>query len=178
MAVLVEGCSDYVRNKYIEQFLKCVCTGITDNAGVVRNAALFALGQFSEHLQVCALKINGFLLHYYCDSIFTSINWWMFFQPEIAEYHEQLLPVLFQYLQQLCSRINQQGEGSKEPGGIDRMFYALEMFCENLGDRLVPYLPVLMESLFVSMAPTNSVHLRELAISAIAAAGMCCLKFF
>lgn len=141
MAVLVEGCSDHIRNKYIEQFLKCVCTGITDNAGVVRNAALFALGQFSEHLQ-----------------------------PEIAEYHEQLLPLLFQYLQQLCSRINQQGEGSKEPPGIDRMFYALEMFCENLGDKLVPYLPVLMESLFVSMAPTNSVHLRELSISAIAAA--------
>ncbi|XP_034255922.1 importin-4-like [Thrips palmi] len=141
MAVLVEGCSEYIRNKYIEQFLKCVCTGITDNAGVVRNAALFALGQFSEHLQ-----------------------------PEIAEYHEQLLPVLFQYLQQLCTRINQQGEGSKEPAGIDRMFYALEMFCENLGDRLVPYLPVLMESLFVSLTPTNSVHLRELAISAIGAA--------
>ena len=52
LAVLVEGCSDYIRNKYLEQFLKCVCKGITDQAGVVRNAALFALGQFSEHLQV------------------------------------------------------------------------------------------------------------------------------
>ncbi|KAJ1525478.1 hypothetical protein ONE63_010288 [Megalurothrips usitatus] len=140
LAVLVEGCSDYIRNNYLEQFLKCVCKGITDEAGVVRNAALFALGQFSEHLQ-----------------------------PEISEYHEELLPVLFQYLQQLCARINQQGEGNKEPPGVDRMFYALEMFSENLGDRLVPYLPVLMESLFVSLNPNNSVHLRELAISAIAA---------
>lgn len=140
MAVLVEGCSDYIRNKYLEQFLKCVVQGITDNAGVVRNAALFALGQFSEHLQ-----------------------------PEISDYADELLPVLFQYLQQLCTRINQQGEGGKEPPGVDRMFYALEMFCENLGDRLVPYLPVLMESLFVSLNVNNSPHLRELAISAIGA---------
>lgn len=95
----------------------------------------------------------------------------MHFQPEISEFADELLPVLFQYLQQLCNRINQQGEGGKEPQGVDRMFYALEMFCENLGDRLVPYLPVLMESLFVSLNPTNSVHLRELAISAIGASG-------
>jgi len=140
MAVLVEGCSDYIRTKYLQQFLTCVCKGIADEAGVVRNASFFALGQFSEHLQ-----------------------------PEISDYHEELLPLLFQYLQQLCARINQQGEGNKDPPGIDRMFYAMEMFCENLGERLVPYLPVLMESLFVSLSPNNSVHLRELAISAIAA---------
>ncbi|KAE8750906.1 hypothetical protein FOCC_FOCC002334 [Frankliniella occidentalis] len=139
MAVLVEGCSDYIRNKYLKQFLTCVCEGITSDASVVRNAALFALGQFSEHLQ-----------------------------PEISDFHQELLPLLFQYLQQLCAKINQQGD-NKEPTGIDRMFYALEMFCENLGDRLVPYLPVLMESLFVSLSPNNSVHLRELAISAIGA---------
>ena len=54
------------------------------------------------------------------------------------------------------------------------MFYALEMFCENLGDRLVPYLSVLMESLFVALGQNNSVHLRELSISAIAAAGKSC----
>jgi hypothetical protein len=52
LAVVVEGCSECIRTKYLESFLQCICKGITDPAGVVRNAALFALGQFSEHLQV------------------------------------------------------------------------------------------------------------------------------
>lgn len=39
---------------------------------LVRNSALFALGQFAEHLQ-----------------------------PDISKYHAELLPVLFQYLTQV-----------------------------------------------------------------------------
>lgn len=35
--------------------------------------------------------------------------------------------------------------GGTEPKHIDRMFYALETFCENLEDALVPHLPLLME---------------------------------
>lgn len=52
MAVLAEGCADCIRSKYLKSFLQCICKGITDPNAVVRNAALFALGQFSEHLQV------------------------------------------------------------------------------------------------------------------------------
>ena len=52
LALVVEGCAECIRTKYLELFLKCTSKGITDPAGVVRNAALFALGQFSEHLQV------------------------------------------------------------------------------------------------------------------------------
>ncbi|KAJ8865995.1 hypothetical protein PR048_033519 [Dryococelus australis] len=137
MAVLAEGCAEYIRSKYLKVFLQYVCTGIRDPTGVVRNAALFALGQFSEHLQ-----------------------------PDISQYASELLPVLFDYLNQLCSQLQKNG---KEPAGADRMFYALEMFCENLGDELLPYLPTLMERLFTALNPNNSVHLRELALSAIGA---------
>lgn len=52
LAVLAEGCADYIRNKYLEAFLKCIYNGIRNANVVVRNAAFFALGQFSEHLQV------------------------------------------------------------------------------------------------------------------------------
>ncbi|XP_063239917.1 importin-4-like [Bacillus rossius redtenbacheri] len=137
MAVLAEGCAEYIRTKYLKLFLQCVCKGIRDPTGVVRNAALFALGQFSEHLQ-----------------------------PDISQFASELLPVLFDYLDQLCSQLQKSG---KEPAGADRMFYALEMFCENLGDELLPYLPTLMERLFTALSPGNSVHLRELALSAIGA---------
>ncbi|RZF46139.1 hypothetical protein LSTR_LSTR013097 [Laodelphax striatellus] len=52
---------------------------------------------------------------------------------------------------------------------VDRMFYALEMFCENLDDALLPYLQSLMEHLLPLVVPPHSVHVRELAISAIGA---------
>lgn len=52
LAVLAEGCADYIRTKYLEPFLKCIYNGIRNPNVVVRNAAFFALGQFSEHLQV------------------------------------------------------------------------------------------------------------------------------
>ncbi|XP_075230407.1 importin-4-like [Lycorma delicatula] len=136
MAMLSEGCSDYIRTKHLEQFLRYVCKGITEQASVVRNAALFALGQFSEYLQ-----------------------------PEISCYAQELLPVLFEFLSRL------QGAGDSEPqGGVDRMFYALEMFCENLGDALLPYLPTLMERLLPLLVPPHSVTVRELAISAVGSA--------
>ncbi|XP_015586290.1 importin-4 [Cephus cinctus] len=138
MAVLAEGCSECIRSKYLESFLRCICQGITDQAAVVRNAALFALGQFSEHLQ-----------------------------PEISRYSSELLPVLFEYLGQVCTHIKQE---KKELPSVDRMFYALEMFCENLNESLLPYLPMLMERLFETLTADTPVHVRELSLSAIGAA--------
>lgn len=46
--------------------------------------------------------------------------------------------------ERICIRYFPQSGGT-EPKHIDRMFYALETFCENLEDELVPHLPVLME---------------------------------
>lgn len=52
LAILAEGCSECIRHKYLEPFLKCVHSAIRNPNTVVRNAAFFALGQFAEHLQV------------------------------------------------------------------------------------------------------------------------------
>ncbi|KAG5680978.1 hypothetical protein PVAND_010452 [Polypedilum vanderplanki] len=137
IAVIAEGCSSAICKKYLRPLLDCIKTGITDQNPVIRNSALFALGQFSEHLQ-----------------------------PEISQFSEEVLPILFDYLQMLSNQIR---SGQKEPQHIDRVFYAVETFCENLEDALVPHLPILMERLFDCMSPTNSVHLRELALSCISA---------
>lgn len=59
--------------------------------------------------------------------------------------------------------------GQTEPKHIDRMFYALEVFCENLEDEIIPHLPILLERLFETLSPTNSVKLRDLAFGAISA---------
>ncbi|XP_017483237.1 PREDICTED: importin-4-like [Rhagoletis zephyria] len=138
MAVIAEGCSEAICNKYLETMLNIVKVGITDPTPLVRNAAFFALGQFSEHLQ-----------------------------PDITKFAPQILPILFEFLHQLCNELR---SGGTEPKHIDRMFYALETFCENLENELVPHLPVLMEILFEALNPNNSVRVRELALSAISAA--------
>lgn len=138
IAVIAEGCSEAICTKYLAPMLECVKAGITNPNALVRNAALFALGQFAEHLQ-----------------------------PEISQYANDILPILFEFLHQLCVQLRIDG---KEPKHIDRMFYALETFCENLEDALVPYLPIFMERLFEALNPSNSVHLRELAMSCIGAA--------
>lgn len=138
MAVIAEGCGEAICSKYLKLMLDTIKVGIVDPNPTVRNAALFALGQFSEHLQ-----------------------------PDISKYADEVLPILFEFLHQLCAQIRSGGE---EPKHIDRMFYALETYSENLEDAIVPHLPLLMERLFEALNPSNSVHLRELALSAVSSA--------
>uniref|UniRef100_A0A182N9A5 Importin N-terminal domain-containing protein n=1 Tax=Anopheles dirus TaxID=7168 RepID=A0A182N9A5_9DIPT len=137
IAVIAEGCSEHICSKYLRVLVDVIKRGITDENVMIRNAALFALGQFSEHLQ-----------------------------PEISQHADEILPILFEFLQQLCLQIR---SGGKEPPHIDRVFYALETTCENLEDQVTPYLPMLMERLFESLDTRNSVHLRELSLTTIAA---------
>jgi len=59
MAVMAEGCAEHIRTKYLKQFIQYVLKGIQDEVAIVRNAALFALGQFSEHLQVTIFCLFG-----------------------------------------------------------------------------------------------------------------------
>uniref|UniRef100_A0A673LPL7 Importin-4-like n=1 Tax=Sinocyclocheilus rhinocerous TaxID=307959 RepID=A0A673LPL7_9TELE len=69
MAVLAEGCADHIRTKMLSSMLQTVCRSLSDNNQVVRSAALFALGQFSEHLQ-----------------------------PDVSKFHAELMPLLHGYL--------------------------------------------------------------------------------
>jgi hypothetical protein len=139
LAVLAEGCSERIRHKYLEPFLKCVCNAIHNPNAVVRNAAFFALGQFAEHLQ-----------------------------PEISQYAAELLPVLFEYLGQVYAQMEKE---KSESASLDRLFYALETFCENLDEGLMPYLPTLMDRLFVALDPNGwSMQLKRIALSTLGSA--------
>ncbi|TNN84731.1 Importin-4 [Liparis tanakae] len=72
LAVLAEGCADHIRTKMLSSMLQTVCQSLSDTNQVVRSASLFALGQFSEHLQ-----------------------------PEVSKYCEELMPLLLGYLSSL-----------------------------------------------------------------------------
>lgn len=138
LAVSAEGCSENIRKKYLVHFLACIGSGIKHEHPSVRNAALYALGQYSE-----------------------------FLQPEISEYANDILPVLYDYLDSY-SRLVQVGQNALP--GIERVFYALEMFCDNLGTKLVPYLPDLMNRLLAMLGEKFSNRIKELTISGIGAA--------
>ena len=49
----------------------------------------------------------------------------VYFQPDISKFAAEILPLLFDYLGQ--------ASGNADPPGISRTYYALETFCENLG---------------------------------------------
>nr|CAB3256605.1 importin-4-like [Phallusia mammillata] len=72
LACLAEGTSEFIKNNHLNSFVETVCRGATDPHPKVRNAAMFAMGQFSEHLQ-----------------------------PDISKYAPQVMPILFSLLEQL-----------------------------------------------------------------------------
>ena len=47
---------------------------------------------------------------------------------------------------------------STQSGALTRTYYALESFCENMGENIVPYLPDLVEKLVVMIAHSPTVH--------------------
>ncbi|XP_068437887.1 importin-4 isoform X2 [Clinocottus analis] len=72
LAVLAEGCAEHLRSNMLSSILQTVCQSLSDNNQVVRSASLFALGQFSEHLQ-----------------------------PDVSKYCDELMPLLLGYLSSL-----------------------------------------------------------------------------
>ncbi|KAJ8374895.1 hypothetical protein SKAU_G00054750 [Synaphobranchus kaupii] len=69
LALLAEGCADRIRTKMLSSVLQVARQSLSDSSQMVRSTALFALGQFSEHLQ-----------------------------PEISKYSSELIPLLLGYL--------------------------------------------------------------------------------
>ncbi|XP_006217341.2 importin-4 [Vicugna pacos] len=69
LAVLSDGAGDHIRQRLLPPLLQVVCKSLEDPSQVVRNAALFALGQFSENLQ-----------------------------PHISSYSGEVMPLLLAYL--------------------------------------------------------------------------------
>ena len=112
--------------------------GIRDPAPMVRNAALYMLGQFSE-----------------------------FIQPEVSNHAPEILPVLLDHLDHSFQQLK---PGEKESSTLSRIFYALETFCENLEEKLVPHLELIMTKAVRGLQEDFSVRVQELSVSLIGAA--------
>lgn len=52
LGIVGQGCEAYIRRHCLDEVVNCVQVGVGDAHPAVRAAALFALGQFAEYLQV------------------------------------------------------------------------------------------------------------------------------
>uniref|UniRef100_T1IFX5 Importin N-terminal domain-containing protein n=1 Tax=Rhodnius prolixus TaxID=13249 RepID=T1IFX5_RHOPR len=136
LGIISQGCSTYVRSHLLEQFVSLIYAGISDSEPVARNAALFTVGQFAEHLQ-----------------------------PEISSRSSDLLPLLINQLKQIQTKGR---TGEKFGNRVDRLFFAIERFAENLEKGLAPYAEELLLCTIQLASPPYHKHIRQLALGAIA----------
>ncbi|KAH0626147.1 hypothetical protein JD844_000940, partial [Phrynosoma platyrhinos] len=141
--------------QHLQPMLQVVCRALLDESQVVRNAALFALGQFSENLQ-----------------------------PDIANYSDDIMPLILRYLEgvqvahtshmakayyALENFVENLGENFWLLG--PHLSSILFPPCPhiNFGDKIAPYLPSLMERMLTTLSLPGSPRTKELAVSAIGA---------
>lgn len=92
-----------------------------------------------------------------------------FLQPDISDYADSILPVLLVQLDQAVAAMDPE----KHNGSLDRIFYALEVFSENLEEKLVPFLPELMNRLIPLATFDNDykVGVRRLRLLSVSMVG-------
>ncbi|KAF5925759.1 hypothetical protein HPG69_002209 [Diceros bicornis minor] len=83
-------------------------------------------------------------------------------QPHISSYSGEVMPLLLAYLKSVPPRHTQH---------LAKACYALENFVENLGPKVQPYLPELMECMLQPLRNPSSPRAKELAVSALGAIG-------
>ncbi|XP_036210679.1 importin-4 isoform X5 [Myotis myotis] len=109
------------------------------------------VGETPKHFAVQVVDMLA--LHLPPEKLFTPL-------PQISSYSREVMPLLLAYLK------------SVSPGHthhLARACYALENFVENLGPKVQPYLPELMECMLQPLRNPSSPRAKELAVSALGA---------
>uniref|UniRef100_A0A671P6Q9 Importin-4-like n=1 Tax=Sinocyclocheilus anshuiensis TaxID=1608454 RepID=A0A671P6Q9_9TELE len=159
MAVLAEGCADHIRTKMLSSMLQTVCRSLSDKNQVVRSAALFALGQFSEHLQPDVSKFHAELmplLHGYLS----SVNQTKIGHMTKAFYHADTInPYLPTLMETMLSALN-------NAENLKLKELAVSAIANAAKKMLVPYFPPIIESLKGFLTDTRE-EMRALQTQAL-----------
>lgn len=170
--------------KFVSSLMKLVEPALSNQDQFHRRAAYLAIAVASEG---CADCMRTKHLKKLLQSVYTGMadpsaevrgaamfalgQFSDYLQPDISKFSSELLPLLFACL---AKTSHDCGMSRKD---IIRTYYAVEMFCENLGRDILPYLGQLMPFLMnaVRSAPTEG---KELAISAIGATASAAMEDF
>ncbi|XP_072479499.1 importin-4 isoform X1 [Notamacropus eugenii] len=151
LAVLSDGAGDYIRQRLLTPLLQIVCKGLADPSQVVRNAALFAMGQFSENLQPNISNYSGEvmpLLLAYLQSVPPGNTRHLAKACYALEnFVENLGQEVEPYLQELMERMLQPLREPTSPRAKELAVSAVGAIASAAQSSLIPYFPTIMEHL-------------------------------
>lgn len=52
MAYVSDGCSEYLKKSYLQQFVTAIKMGLNSSNETVKSSAMYALGEVSQYVQV------------------------------------------------------------------------------------------------------------------------------
>ncbi|XP_057344535.1 importin-4 isoform X4 [Manis pentadactyla] len=151
LAVLSDGAGDHIRQRLLPPLLQIVCKGLEDPSQVVRSAALFALGQFSENLQPHISNYSGEVMplllaylksvppghtHHLAKACYALENFVENLGPKVQPYLLELMECVLQPLR------NPSSSRAKELA-----VSALGAIATAAQASLLPYFPTIMEHL-------------------------------
>ncbi|XP_047592847.1 importin-4 isoform X3 [Lutra lutra] len=151
LAVLSDGAGDHIRQRLLSPLLQIVCKGLEDPSQVVRNAALFALGQFSENLQPhissYAGEVMPLLLAYLKSVPPGHTNHLAKACYALENFVENLGPKVQPYLPELMECMLQPLRNPSSPRAKELAVSALGAIATAAQASLLPYFPTIMEHL-------------------------------
>uniref|UniRef100_A0A8C5L657 Importin 4 n=1 Tax=Jaculus jaculus TaxID=51337 RepID=A0A8C5L657_JACJA len=151
LAVLSDGAGDHIRQRLLPSLLQIVCKGLEDPSQVVRNASLFALGQFSENLQPHISSYSGEMMplllaylksvppghtHHLAKACYALENFVENLGPKVQPYLPELMESVLQPLRSPCS-----------PRAKELAVSTLGAIATAAEASLLPYFPTIMEHL-------------------------------
>ncbi|KAM9645313.1 importin-4 [Trichechus inunguis] len=151
LAVLSDGAGDHIRQRLLPPLLQIVCEGLEDPSQVVRNAALFALGQFSENLQPHISSYSGqvmpLLLAYLKSVPLGHAHHLAKACYALENFVENLGPKVQPYLPELMDCMLQPLRNPSSPRAKELAVSALGAIATAAQASLLPYFPTIVEHL-------------------------------
>ena len=170
--------------RLLKNWLPIVYNGLNDEVPLVRHIALFALGQFAECLQPAIKKYSAEILPVLFQNL-AQIQANVDKNMEGSPTCHLTFPVCtLHYLSMIFWSLlsNQKPAFEKQiwfasrlfVSGMTKCYYAVEMFLDNLDQKdIVPHLAEIMDFLLTTLRDSPCYRVKELAVSAIGAAGRC-----
>uniref|UniRef100_A0A5F8GPZ1 Importin 4 n=1 Tax=Monodelphis domestica TaxID=13616 RepID=A0A5F8GPZ1_MONDO len=175
LAVLSDGAGDYIRQRLMTPLLETVCKGLADPSQVVRNAALFAMGQFSENLQPNISSFSGEvmpLLLSYLQSVPPGNTRHLAKACYALEnFVESMGQEVEPYLQELMERMLQPLREPTSPRAKELAVSAMGAIASAAQSSLIPYFPTIMEHLREYLV-TGREDLRAVQIQSLETLGV------
>ena len=163
--------------RLLKNWLPIVYNGLNDEVPLVRHIALFALGQFAECLQPAIKKYSAEILPVLFQNL-AQIQANVDKNMEGSHTCHLTLPVNDFFvapvrLKSLYLKREIWFASRVCVTGMTKCYYAVEMFLDNLDQKdIVPHLAEIMDFLLTTLRDSPCYRVKELAVSAIGAAGL------